>query len=487
MEVIETKAEGLSREFSVKVPAKELDAKLTTKLEEIKGQVSLKGFRPGKAPVSFLKKMYGKGMMGELIQEAMNDAVQKAFADNNLTPAMQPTPDLTNEQVDKVIEGKADLEYKMSAEILPEIKAADVSKLKLERLVAEVPDEDVKEALESLAKDSTEYKARAKTAKAKDGDKVKIDFLGKLDGEPFEGGAGEGVDLILGSNSFIPGFEEQLVGVKTGDEKVINVSFPEDYNSKELAGTDATFDITVHEVAEPQESKIDDELAKRMGLDDLATLKERITERLQAEFAGQSSQHLKRSILDELDESHSFDLPNGMVEAEFNQIWQQVQSTELDEEDKDKSEDELKTEYRTIAERRVRLGLVLAEIGKEAKVDVSQDEINQALMAQAQQFGMPVQQLLEFYQQQPQALAQLRAPIFEDKVIDLIIEKATISDKTVSKEELLADPDEEAPKPAKKKAAKKKAPAKKAAAKKAPAEKAAAKKAPAKKKAAKKK
>ncbi|MEE9328850.1 MAG: trigger factor [Parvularculaceae bacterium] len=483
MEVIETKAEGLSREFTVKVPASELEAKLTTKLEEIKGQVSLKGFRPGKAPVSFLKKMYGKGMMGELIQETMKDASTKALEERNLQPAMQPHPHISDAHVEQVIAGKADLEYTMHVEVLPEIKPVDVSKLKLTRMVTDAPKADVDEALENLAKDSTDYKPQAKTAKAKDGDRVKIDFLGKVGGEPFDGGKGDGVDLILGSNSFIPGFEEQLVGVKTGDEKTINVDFPKDYGSDELAGKAATFDVTVHEVAEPQAAKVDDEMAKRLGLDDLKALKERIKERLDQEFAGQSRQHLKRSILDQLDDAHDFDLPAGMVKAEFEQIWQQVQAAELDDDDKDKSEEDLKEEYQGIAERRVRLGLVLAEIGKGAKVDVTQDEINQALMAQAQQYQMPPQQLVEIYQKNPAALAQLRAPIFEDKVIDLIIDKADVTDKTVTKEVLLADPDDQPVKA--KKASKKKAPAKKAPAKKAEAKtaetKKAVKKAPAKK------
>ena len=473
MEVIEKSADGLSREFTVKVPATELDAKLDAKLEEIKGEVNLKGFRPGKAPVSFLKKMYGKSMMGELIQEAMTEANKKALDDNNLQPAMQPHPHLKDGLIDDVVEGKADLEYDMHFEVLPEVTPMDVAKLKLTRLVSDAPQEDIDQALENISSENKTYTSRAKTAKAKDGDRLVIDFLGRVDGEEFEGGKAEGSNLTLGSGQFIPGFEEQLVGSKIGDEKTIKVTFPEEYQAEHLAGKEAEFDVTVQDVQAPDDSKIDDEMAKILGFDDLEALTKTVKEKLEEQLVAQGRMHLKRSILDQLDNEHSFDLPKGMVKSEFDQIWAQVQAAELDDEDKAKSEDELKAEYEGIAERRVRLGLVLAEIGKNNNIEVAQDQLNMALQQQARQYGMPVQQLAEMYQGNPQMLAQLRAPLFEDQVVDYIIERADVTDKSVSKEELMRDPDDEPvaagkseKKPAKKKAAKK-APAKKATKKKA--------------------
>jgi len=443
MEVIEKSTEGLSREFTIKVPAKELDAKLTAKLEEMKGQVHLKGFRPGKAPVSFLKKMYGKSMMGELIQETMQEAQAKALDENKLQPAMAPHPHIDESKIKDVIEGKADLEYDMHVEVLPTFEPMDVAGMDLTKLVAEPGDDEIQETLDNIAKQNRDFKARGKTAKAKDGDRLIIDFVGKLEGEEFEGGKGEDQPLELGSGRFIPGFEEQLVGVKTGEEKTIEVTFPEEYQAEHLAGKAVTFDVTVKEVQAPQDTEINDEMAKNLGFDDLEALKTTIKERLQSELDSQSRLHLKRAILDKLDENHDFDLPKGMVDAEFEQIWRQVQQTELDDEDKSKSEDELKEEYRKIAERRVRLGLVLAEIGKAQKVEVPQDDMNRAFQQQAQQYGIPAQQLAEFYQQNPQAIQQLRAPIFEDKVIDYIIGEAKIEEKKVSKDELMEDPDDD--------------------------------------------
>ncbi|NHK27760.1 trigger factor [Parvularcula flava] len=443
MEVIEKSTEGLSREFTVKVPAKELDAKLTAKLEEMKGQVHLKGFRPGKAPVSFLKKMYGKSMMGELIQETMQEAQAKALDENKLQPAMAPHPHIDESKIKDVIEGKADLEYDIHVEVLPTFEPMDVTGMDLTKLVAEPGDDEIQETLDNIAKQNRDFKPRGKTAKAKDGDRLIIDFVGKLEGEEFEGGKGEDQPLELGSGRFIPGFEEQLVGVKTGEEKTIEVTFPEEYQAEHLAGKAVTFDVTVKEVQAPQDSEINDEMAKNLGFDDLEALKTTIKERLQAELDSQSRLHLKRAILDKLDENHDFDLPQGMVDAEFDQIWRQVQQTELDDEDKSKSEDELKEEYRKIAERRVRLGLVLAEIGKAQKVEVPQEDMNRAFQQQAQQYGIPAKQLADFYQQNPQAIQQLRAPIFEDKVIDYIIGEAKIEEKKVSKDELMEDPDDD--------------------------------------------
>ncbi|MEO1136891.1 MAG: trigger factor [Pseudomonadota bacterium] len=451
MEVIEKSAEGLDRKFLVKVPAEELDQKLVAKLEEVKGRVHLKGFRKGKAPVSFLKKMYGKGMMGEIIQELVAETSQKAFSDRDLQPATSPQPNMIS-KIEDVIDGKADLEYDLQAEILPSFDPMDVATLKLTRPVSEVPQADIDEALGKIAEQQVSYKARGKTAKAKEKDQLLIDFTGKVDGEEFAGGKGEGVELVLGSDSFIPGFEDQLIGAKTGDDVEVKVTFPEGYGSKDLAGKDAVFDVKVAEVRAPEKVEIDDELAKKVGLESLDELKTRLKERLENDYKTLSRGHLKRALLDKLDEAHTFELPQGMVNAEFDQIWRQVEASERDEDDKDKTEDELKAEYRQIAERRVRLGLVLAEIGKRADVQVPSAELQQAIQQQAiresqmmQMQGQEIspQEVLKFYQQNPGAIQQIRAPLFEEKVVDYIIERAEVSDKTVSKEKLMEEPEGE--------------------------------------------
>jgi len=451
MEVIEKSAEGLSRAFTVKVPASELDARLTERLEEMKGQVHLKGFRPGKAPVSFLKKRFGKDMMGEIIQSVVTETNQKVLDERELRPARQPHFHPEGD-IEKVQKGEADLEYELHVEVLPQFEPMDVKGLEIERKVADVPDEDVDEALQNLAEQQREYAPREEGAGAEDGDQVDIDFLGKIDGEPFEGGAGDGVKLKLGSNQFIPGFEEQLLGVKTDDEKTIEVTFPEDYPSEELKGKAATFDVTVNAVEAPQEVSIDEDFAKRMDFDSLEDLKKAVRERFERDFAAQSRMHAKRSILDKLDEAHDFELPQGMVDQEFEQIWRQVESSELDEEDKAKSEEDLKADYRKIAERRVRLGLVLAEIGKRADVRVPQDELSNALQQQAmreaqmmrmQGHDVSPQQVLEFYRDTPGAIEQIRAPLYEEKVVDYILELGEVTETKVSKDELFADPDED--------------------------------------------
>ncbi|MEM9015022.1 MAG: trigger factor [Pseudomonadota bacterium] len=442
MEVIEQTAEGLERKFTVKVPASELDEKLTKKIEEIKGQVHLKGFRKGKAPVSFLKKMYGKGMMGEIVQELVAETSQKAFSERDMQPATPPSPKFHND-LDEVIAGKADLEYDVQAEILPEFEPADVSEIELERMVADVPDQDVQEALDNIAAQQKTYTERDEGAAAEDGDMVTVDYVGRIDGETFEGGSGDNVDLVLGSGTFIPGFEDQLVGAKIKDDVEVKVTFPEDYNAKDLAGKEAVFACSVTAVKAADDVAIDDELAKKVGLDSLEDLKTRLRERIEEEFKSMSRGHMKRSLLDKLDNAHNFDLPTGMVNAEFEQIWAQVENAERDEEDKDKSEDELKEEYRGIAERRVRLGLVLAEIGKRAEVDVPQDDLQREILNTARGFPGQEKEVLEFYQKNPQALAQLRAPLFEEKVVDYIFERAKVTENKVTKEDLMKDPEGE--------------------------------------------
>ncbi|MHA7872418.1 MAG: trigger factor [Hyphococcus sp.] len=442
MEVTEKSAEGLDRRFTVKVPASELDEKLVARLEEIKGQVHLKGFRKGKAPVSFLKKMYGKGMMGEIVQEIVQETAQKAFTDRDLKPASAPHPHFHSDMED-VIAGKADLEYDVHAEILPDFEPMDVATLKLTRPVAEIPEEDIQEALQRIADQQTTYKPRKETQKSKKGDMLTIDYLGRIDGEAFDGGEGEKVDIVLGSDTFIPGFEKQLTGSKAGEDVEVKVTFPEDYGAKDLAGKDAVFEVNVIEVKEPETVEIDDELAKKMGVDTLDDLKARLQERLESEYKQLSRAHVKRALLDKLDDAHDFDLPQGMVDTEFDQIWRQVESAGRDEEDEGKSEDELKEEYRQIAERRVRLGLVLAEIGKRADVQVPKEDLQREMINMARAYPGKEKEILEFYQQNPAALEQVRAPLFEERVVDYILERAEVKDKKVSKEKLMEDPDGE--------------------------------------------
>jgi trigger factor len=451
MEVIEKTAEGLERKFTVKVPAAELDAKLNARLADVKGKVQLKGFRKGKAPLPFLKKMYGKGMMSEILQEIVNETSYKAFSDRDLKPATTPHPHMISD-IDAIIDGKADLEYDVHAEVLPVFDPMSVDGVKLKRPVAEVTDAEVDEQVKKIADANRDYEPRKKTEKAKDGDMLVIDFVGSIDGAEFPGGKGEDHSLVLGSNSLIKGFEEQLVGAKAESDVEVKVTFPEDYGSANLNGKEAVFAVKVKEVKAPKDAEINDEFAKKLGLEDLADLKKRVRDRIEAEHKSMSRSHVKRALLDKLDAGHDFDLPKSMVDAEFNQIWAQVQSAERDDEDKDKTEEELKEEYRKIAVRRVRLGLVLAEIGRRADVQVPSDQLQRAVQEQAlreaQYFAMQGQKVspqdvLKFYQQNPGAVAQIRAPLFEERVVDFILEKADISEKKVSKEDLMKDPDGE--------------------------------------------
>ena len=442
MEVTETKSEGLSRAFMVRIPAGELTAKLDTKIAEIIPQMRLKGFRPGKVPASHVKKMYGKSIMGDIIQEVVTSSSQEALDERDLRPAQQPEikPEC---DMEKVAAGSEDLSYSMEVEIMPQFETADVSELELERPTAEVSDEQVSEALDRLAENNKKYEPRGKTAKARDGDAVVIDFVGKIDGEAFDGGAAEGQTIVLGEGRFIPGFEEQLVGVKTGQDTEINVTFPEDYPSEDLKGKAAVFEVKVHEVRAPESPAIDDDFAKNFGLEDLEALKTVIREQIEAEHASLSRGKVKRALLDKLDDQYSFELPAGMVDAEFNQIWSQFEQEKaadrLDEEDKNKSEEELKADYRAIAERRVRLGLVLAEIGRLAEIQVTEEEVARALNQEASRYPGQERQIIEFYQKQPGALASIRAPIYEEKVVDHILGKAKVTDKAVTREELEAD------------------------------------------------
>ncbi|MDE2463064.1 MAG: trigger factor [Alphaproteobacteria bacterium] len=449
MQITETANESLRREFRIVIGAKDLDERLSGRIAEIQPQVHLKGFRPGKAPVSFLKKTYGKSMMSEIIEAAVQESVQKAVTENALKPAFPPSPDLVSDLA-QVVEGKSDLEFNVKIDLMPEFEITDPAKLKVEKLVAPVSDEDVEEALKNLAQQVRTYSDRAEGEDAEKDDQVTIDFVGRVDGEEFEGGKAEGFQLTLGSGQLIPGFEDQLIGAKVGDTRLVDVTFPADYGAEKLAGKQAQFDVTVHAVKRPDEVTIDDELAKKLGLDSLGTLKDRVRDQMKADYARASRLHLKRRILDALDAGHSFELPPTMVENEFNAIWKQVEE-ELKRdgksaEEEGKSEDELKAEYRAIAERRVKLGLVLARLGEQNGIQVSQEELNRAIMDQARRFPGQEQQVFQYYTQNAAAQAELRAPIYEEKVVDFIAELAQVDERPVSREILFLDPDEAAEK-----------------------------------------
>ncbi len=475
MQVKETRAEGLSRTYEITITAAELDAKLDAKIAEVQPEVSLKGFRPGKVPVSHIKRMFGKSMMGELVQESMDDASKQALDDNGIKPAGNPKFDLQSEAED-VVSGKADLSFEMNVDIMPEFTPADPAKLSIERPVCEVSDKDVDEALERIASEQKTFKEKAATAKAKEGDAVVIDFVGSIDGKEFEGGSATDAEVVLGAGQFIPGFEEQLTGAKKGDTPVLKVTFPIDYQAEHLAGKQAEFKTTVKAVKGPVETKINDDLATQLGLTSLDALKDAIRQNIENEYKNQSRARSKRRILDALDAQHDFELPPGMVEAEFNQIWKQVEADlkegSVDDEDKDKSEEELRAEYLRISERRVRLGLVLAEIGQQNNIAVAAEEVSRAVNQEAMRYPGQEKQVVEYFQKNPEAQAQLRAPIFEEKVVDFMLELAEVKDVSVSKEELFMDDD--APGASSKKAKKKPATKKKAAPKKKPAAKKAA-------------
>jgi trigger factor len=449
LQIVEKSGEGLSRVYGVTVPAQDLNAKLDRRIAEITPKMSLKGFRPGKVPAAHVRRMYGKELMSEVLQETLNETTQKVLDDNKLRPAGQPDLKLESD-AEQVIAGKADLAYELAVEVMPEFELADAAKMKLKRPVYTPGDAEVDEALADLAKQNRTYEARTgKTIKAKDGDMVVIDFLGRVDGEAFEGGAATDAELVLGSGQFIPGFEEQLVGAKPGEEKTVKVKFPDDYQAENLKGKDAEFAVTVKEVKAPKDAALDDEFAKQLGLDTLDALKEAIRADLGGRYERQSRFKLKRALLDELDKAHDFPLPQRMVDAEFEGIWQQVQADEAREgkapEDEGKTEDQLKAEYRKIAERRVRLGLVLAEYGRKHDVAVSDQEVTQAMQQEAvnmaRQYGMQPQQIFDMLRQNPDAAAQIRAPIYEDKVVDLLFGQAKVSDQKVSKDDLLKEDD----------------------------------------------
>jgi trigger factor len=509
MQIVETTNEGLKRAYSVKIPAKDIEARIDAEVKKVAPQVRMPGFRPGKVPANLIKKMHGEALHSDAFNTAVQESVDSLMREKKLRPALQPKVDLG----EGYARGK-DAELTVELEVLPEIEAPSVEGLKLERLTVPVTDAEVDEALGKIAGNQKSYKDAPKTKKSADGDQLIIDFVGRVGGTEFEGGKAEGAPLVLGSGQFIPGFEEQLAGLKAGDTKTIAVKFPDDYPAANLKGKEAEFDVIVQAVKVECETQVDDDFAKSLGLDSLAKLKELLKGQLEQENAGLTRTQMKRQLLDKLAADHDFAVPPGMVDAEFEQIWQQLEA-EVEKEDdpaaaRKEIEDE-KDDYRRIAERRVRLGLLLSEIGQANGVEVSNQEMNMLLQQAAQQYRPEDRErFVEYVRNEPMAQAQLRAPLYEDKVVDFLFDKAEVTEREVTREAIEAAIEaeetteskptakkapakkptaEKAEKPAPKKEAAKasaKPAAKKAPAKKADAEKPATKKAPAKKPAAKK-
>ncbi|WP_431858852.1 trigger factor [Azospirillum sp.] len=445
MQITETSADGLKREFKVVISAQDIATKVDGKLEELRKTVQLPGFRPGKVPVAVIKQRYGGSVMHEVLEDAVSDSSRQALSERGLRPALQPKIDIEK------FEENGDLEYKMAVELLPDVEPADLSGIELERLVAEVAEKDVDEALERLAQSRSSTEPVTEDRPAQKGDTVVIDFAGTVGGEALPGMDAKDFNLELGSNSFVPGFEDQLVGAKAGSHVTVNVKFPEDYPAEKLKGQDTVFEVDVKEIRQTVPGKVDEDLAKDFGMESLEKLKDAIRDKLKRDYADAARVKVKRQLLDKLAEAHSFEVPAGMVDIEFDAIWEQLQR-EIKAgnagEDAGKSEDELKAEYRSIAERRVRLGLLLSEVGRRNNIQVTQDEVNRALISEARRFPGQERQVFEFFKQNPGAMENLRAPIFEDKVVDYILELAKVSERTVPVEELLRDPDEDAAKAA---------------------------------------
>jgi trigger factor len=449
MHVTETLAEGLKHEFQISVPASDLDAKAGARLVDLKDKVRLNGFRPGKVPVSHLKKVYGRSVMAETIDQTIRDTNSQIFTERGFRLATEPKITMPTEQkaVEDILAGKSDLTYTVSIEVVPAIALADFKSFSVEKPVAEVTEADIDEAIKRIADQNRSFAAKGEGAKAENGDRVTISFKGTIDGTPFDGGTGENIQVTVGSNTFIPGFEEQLLGIAAGETRTLKVSFPKNYASEKLAGQPAEFETTATLIEAPQDTKIDDEFAKALGLESLDKLKEAMRERLTAEFAGATRQRVKRMLLDRLDESHRFEAPPSLVEEEFNLMWNSIKA-EMESSgktfaDEDTTEEAAKEEYHTIADRRVRLGLVLSEIGEKNKITVTDDEVSRAVIERARQMPGREKEVWDYYRNNVNALAQLRAPIYEDKVVDFILELANVSEKKVTREELFKDDEAE--------------------------------------------
>ncbi|MBW4329571.1 trigger factor [Stakelama sp. CBK3Z-3] len=494
MQTVETLNEGLKRAYTMTITAKDIDAKVDAEVKRVAPQVRMPGFRPGKVPANLIRKMHGEALSQDALNNSIREGVDSLIAEHKLRPAMQPSVELKNDY-----EPGKDAEIAVELEVLPDVPTPSIDGLTLERLTVPADESVIDEQLETLAGQQKQFEDAPKTRKAKEGDQVVMDFVGKVDGTAFDGGTGEDMAVEIGSGRLIPGFEDQIVGVKAGEEKTITVTFPEDYGAKELAGKEATFDLTIKAVKVAGETKVDDDFAKNLGLESLEQLRELMKGQVEQELNGLTRTHMKRKLLDQLAAGHDFPVPPTMVEQEFQQIWHQLEHEASHEEDPEAAKKELENdrdEYRAIAERRVRLGLLLSEIGQENGVEVTQQEMSRLIMQAAQQYGPEDRErFIQYVQQEPMAAAQLRAPLYEDKVVDFLFEKAEITDREVTREELEAaiEAEDEAEAEKAKPAAKKKAPAKKATAKKTDdkadeaksEEKPAAKKAPAKKAAAK--
>ena len=442
MQVTETLSEGLKRGYKVVVPAAELATKLDAQLADLKDKVRINGFRPGKVPVGHLRRLYGKSVMAEIVQNTVTEANRKIVEDHGIRLAQEPQVEFPTDQaeVEKALEAKGDLAYNVSVEILPKFEIGSFEDLALERKVAVVSEEEIEASLRRMADNNRVFTPREEGAAAQSGDKVSVDFTGRVDGETFEGGTGEDIDVILGSDTFIPGFEGQLIGMKVGEQRLVKVTFPEAYAAAALAGKPAEFDVTAKVISAPGEVTFDDAFAKGFGFDEFAKLKDAVRTQIETDYNRASRDKLKRSLLDALDKRYSFELPPGLVEQEFTAVWQQVENEQKQSgksfADEGTTEDAARADYRRIAERRVRLGLLLAEVGEQAKVQVSDDEISRSLVERARQFPGQEQAVWDYYRKNAEALASLRAPIFEEKVVDHIVAQAMVTDVTVAKEDL---------------------------------------------------
>ncbi|MDI1264354.1 MAG: trigger factor [bacterium] len=449
MQVTETLAEGLKHEFKVSIPASDIDAKADAKLVDLKDKVKLNGFRPGKVPVSHLKKVYGRSVMAETIDQTIRDTNTQIFTDRGFRLATEPKITMPTEQkeVEELLAGKTDLTYTVAIEVVPTIQLADFKTFAVEKPVVDVADSDVDDAIKRIADQNRPYAAKADGAKAESGDRVTISFKGSINGELFDGGTGEGIPVVIGTGQFIPGFEEQLIGMGVGETRTLKVSFPKNYASEKLAGQPAEFETTATLIEAPGDTEINDEFAKTLGLESLDKLKEAARERLVAEFAGATRQRVKRALLDRLDDSHKFEAPPSLIEEEFNLMWNSIkaemESSAKTFADENTTEEAAKEEYQKIADRRVRLGLVLSEIGEKNKITVTDDEVSRAVIERARSMPGREKEVWDYYRNNANALAQLRAPIYEDKVVDFILELANVTEKKVTREELLNDDDAE--------------------------------------------
>jgi len=441
MQVTELSADGLKRQYKVVVPAAEIEERVNGKLEEIKKTVRMPGFRPGKVPLGLLKKQYGRSVLGEIVEQSVNEGSQKAIAEHELRPALKPQIEVT-----RFDEGQ-DLEFQMDVEVLPKVPDVDLKALEIEKPVAKVSDDELNRALDDFRRQHATWRAPEPARPAAEGDRVTVDFVGKIDGAPFEGGSAEAMPIELGRARMIPGFEEQLIGVEVGAKPTLEISFPEGYAKEDLAGKAATFDVEVKAVEEAELPELDDAFAETIGFSGADELKEAFRARLQERYDQASRFKAKRALLDKLADGHVFDVPKGMVDMEFEAIWKQL-TDEMERhgqsfEESGKTEDDTKAEYRAIAERRVRLGLILSEIGSTNDVQVTPDELARAVADQARRYPGQEKEVFEFFQQNAQAREQLRAPVFEDKVVDFILQMAPVTTREVGAEALMRDPDED--------------------------------------------